>query len=213
MFHHSVGKKAIWLALLCLGPCEAVSAATGVPGGFVGVWRTLCPVIADGHGFVDQATWRSMLHLPAATAAQNIDQWTSVETTSSQDASGWGARLQTSRYEGGKTSAWIDDPRLSLNNGYRSELSISGTDPEGQLSLASVEKTMSALGFRKIGTIDPYGRDGEYVFVRTVDTNERLNVRYQKGPETIAYVSGLTLVGYRRENRWSIPPVAGACTL
>jgi hypothetical protein len=72
---------------------------------------------------------------------------------------------------------------------------------------------MSALGFRKIGTIDPYGRDGEYVFVRTVDTNERLNVRYQKGPETIAYVSGLTLVGYRRENRWSIPPVAGACTL
>jgi hypothetical protein len=206
--HH----PACWLALLALIVYPLTSAAEGVPGGYAGFWHALCPLVAEGHGFVDSATWRSMVHQHAPAAPRNIDQWTQVEVISSDDVYRWGSRLQTSRYEAGRTSVWIEDPRLSLKEGERSELSISGTDPEGQLSLASVEKAMDALGFRKIGAIDPYGRDGEYIYVRVNDPNERLNVRFQKGPETIAHVSGFTLVGYRWNNRPASPKMDGACS-
>ena len=207
-----VRRLAGMVGVVVLGTLPAVPAAEGIPGGFVGIWRSLCPLVADDHGFVDAAAWRSMLHLPASGTPRSIDHWTSVEAVSSaSDAFPWGSRLQVSHYEQGRTSLWIDDPRINLKDGYRSEVSISGTDPKGQLPMASVEKAMDRLGFRKIGGIEPYGRDGESVFVRNVDTSERLTVRFGKGPETIPYVSGITLVGYRRDHRWTIPPVQGAC--
>ncbi|MGN6479320.1 hypothetical protein [Luteibacter sp.] len=201
------------LSLLGLGAFPAISQAEGVPGGYAGVWRSLCPLIANAHGFVDSVAWRSMFHLPSEKAPIAIDHWTSMEAFSSADGLSWGTRLTTSRYEAGKTSAWIEDPRVTMVTGYRSELSVTGPDPEGQLSLESVEKTMSKLGFRRIGSIDPYGRSGEYIFVRTADTNERLNIRFEKGPETIAYVAGISLTGYQRDNHWTLPRIEGACKL
>ncbi|UPG89565.1 hypothetical protein L2Y96_19545 [Luteibacter aegosomaticola] len=213
MFRYRIQLLARGLAFLSLSAFPVLSIAEGVPGGYAGVWRTLCPLIADGHGFVDSASWHAMFRLPDGDKPQRIDPWTSVEAFSSDGAFRWGTRLQTSRFEDGKTSAWTEDAGISLKQGSRSELSVSGTDPEGQLSLASVEKAMDKLGFRKIGTVDPYGRDSAYVFVRVDDAHERLDVRYEKGPETIAHVSGLTLTGYRRDNSWTLPHVEGACNL
>ncbi|QDE40970.1 hypothetical protein FIV34_18010 [Luteibacter pinisoli] len=211
MSPHHLRYIAGWLALFGMVAYPTTSPASGVPGGYAAAWRQLCPLIADAHGFVDSAAWRAMLRLPSANQPGHVDHWTSIETVSSDEPFGWGSRLQTSRYEAGRTSAWIEDPHLNLKEGYRSELSISGTSPDGQLALASVESAMGKLGFRKIGTVDPYGRDGEYVFVRVADPNERLNVRFEKGPETTPVVSGLTLVGYRWDNRRATAQVKNAC--